>query len=99
MINLPKDETNARVINVKGERSFKRVETLKDMQEIVGGYIEVVHRLRNPALKDCIMVVNEDGIPRNLPINHDASYAAGIPIRGDVFIMTREDWDELNKED
>ena len=56
--------------------------SLKELQDIVGGYIEIVH-LPN---KEC-MVVNEDGVYMELPINRKASnmYQRNV-IVGDVLI-------------
>jgi hypothetical protein len=42
--------------------------TLEELQKLVGGYIEV-HRLRNGD----DLVMNEDGLMQNLPINQEAT--------------------------
>ena len=53
--------------------------SLKEMQEIVGGYITLVN------LKDgFVLVVNEDGIHQGLSFNKKASKIAGISLVGDV---------------
>lgn len=57
---------------------------LKDLQDMVGGYVE---RL---ALPDrAVMIVNEDGFPLGLPVNETASRLAGRVIVGDVVLLPR----------
>jgi len=52
------------------ERVFsKKNVTLKEMQEIVGGYIEFVYLLKD----NLVMVVNEDGKITGLPFNAKAT--------------------------
>ena len=60
--------------------------TLKDMQSWVGGYIE---RVPVNATAPCkTMLVNEDGLGRNLPVNVRASaYYDHGPIVGDVALL------------
>ena len=50
---------------------------LKELQQAIGGYIQVV-RLRTGKL----LVVDEDGLLKNLPINTKASLLAGQSIVG-----------------
>jgi hypothetical protein len=52
---------------------------LKELQKAVGGYIELVY-LGN----DKILVVNEEGLLENLPLNRKASTLARRPIVGNV---------------
>ena len=54
---------------------------LKQMQDAVGGYIELlyINTKRNE-----VMIVNEEGLLRRLPVNRRASKLAGQPIRGNV---------------
>jgi len=62
--------------------------TLKEMQNIVGGNIELVHLDVSE-----VMVVNEDGLCKDLPLNQPAiNYLCEyglteIPIVGDVFVI------------
>ncbi len=60
--------------------------SLKAMQEAVGGYIEPVYTSR------WVVLVNEDGLFRNLPINYEASLLTDRTIVGDVLVLTREEW-------
>ena len=54
---------------------------LKQLQEAVNGYIELLYI--NPK-KNEVMVVNEEGLLRRLPVNRRASKLAGQTIRGNV---------------
>jgi hypothetical protein len=60
--------------------------SLKQMQDAVGGYIELV-RLTD----DDIMVVNEEGLIFGLPVNEHASKIAGQTIVGNVLMCKGED--------
>ena len=57
---------------------------LKEMKDIVNGYIEIVY-LRDGRL----MVVNEEGRLERLPYNMTASLLAGETIVGDVLVCER----------
>jgi len=60
--------------------------TLKDMQSWVGGYIERVPFNETAPCKT--MLVNEDGLGKNLPVNVRASsYYDHGPIVGDVALL------------
>jgi hypothetical protein len=65
--------------------------TLKELQEIVGGYIEVVYRTRfNPTFQGQ-MIVNEDGYSMSLPVNTKGTEVYGDPNRqtvGNIVILT-----------
>lgn len=78
---------NAILIKAKDEISPVLIgdDTLHGMQELVGGYIEIVRpaHLRRPY----VMIVNEDGINLGLPINNTGSLLYGGPIVGDVLIL------------
>lgn len=75
--------------NKVGVRQFG-LPLYKTVGKIVGGYIEIVHPkgLPNPY----IMIVNEEGLLRDLPLNKTGSvlyqtYIHGYPIVGDIVIM------------
>lgn len=70
-------------VRPKGERW-----TLTEMQEKVGGYIEVVPDTNLPAGQ--LMVANEEGLLLGLPLNRKATMMAGRPIVGDVLIIPTE---------
>jgi len=66
--------------------------TLKEMQKMVGGYIEPVRpmvtaRITDEQIYTGTMVVNEDGRSLQLPFNAKASLLAQQTILGDVFIL------------
>ena len=58
-------------------------DTLKEKQDAVGGYIEIVYPNA---------IVNEEGLLKNLPYNAKASEIAGRHIVGDVICLDREDY-------
>lgn len=58
--------------------------TLDEAQEIVGGWIELVHRtVGNPTFTGQ-MIVNEEGLMRGLPINKKGTEIYAMP---DYFIV------------
>tara|TARA_R110002167_G_scaffold44010_2_gene132672 strand:+ start:1754 stop:2005 length:252 start_codon:yes stop_codon:yes gene_type:complete len=66
----PENSNDQKIVNIS---------KLSTMQKIVGGYIEIIY------LKDnYILIVNEEGRLRNLPINNYASFLAQRDILGDV---------------
>lgn len=78
---LYKDETETD-IQPKNGKDFE----LEEMQEIVGGYIQIV-----PLPRGRILICNDDGMSLGLPINKLASlavtgYVYGDVVMGDVII-------------
>jgi len=65
--------------------------TLEECQQMVGGWIELVHRtIYNPAFEGQ-MVVNEEGLLKGLPINKVGTRLYGSPhspIVSNVVILT-----------
>jgi (2Fe-2S) ferredoxin len=61
-------------------------ETLKEKQDAVGGYIELV---RCP--DSSFLVVNEEGIYNALQLNEEASRIANMHILGDAIHLTDSD--------
>lgn len=76
------------IIKANGEQSTVDLvhgkKQLKQLQDIVGGYIELV---RLPGGDE--MYVNEDGRSQKLPPNHAASLLAMRIIVGDVAVCKR----------
>lgn len=71
--------------------------SLESMQAIVDGYIEIV-----TLGKTLRMIVNEEGLLRDLKVNYLASMLYGHEIRGDVFCCSydgKEDLVDLSTED
>ena len=65
--------------NGSRERDVK-INSLKQMQELVGGYVEFVY------LNDKVLIVNEEGLLYGLPRNNQATESAGHPIVGDAIL-------------
>ena len=63
------------------EVAIDKDNSLKQMQDAVGGYIELV-RLTD----DDVMIVNEEGLIFGLPVNEHASKLAGQTIVGNVLM-------------
>jgi len=57
-----------------------KIISLKQMQELVGGYVEFVY------LNDKVLIVNEEGLLYGLPRNNQATEIAGHPIVGDAIL-------------
>ena len=58
---------------------------LREVQKMVGGYVEVVY-LRDGR----IMLVDEEGLLKGLPLNRAASRMAGRPIVGEALVMPND---------
>ena len=64
--------------------------TLEEAQKYVQGYVELLEL----SCGGCLLI-DEDGKPKNLDINRDASILAKKPIVGNVIYLTKEcrvDW-------
>ena len=83
LISGPGDHPGPKVWQFVASRAI----TLKEAQEKVGGYVEV---LRGGLLDEDIMLVDEDGLLKQLEYNEMASWAAGRDVVGDVVVMKRE---------
>jgi len=70
------------------EVAIDKDNSLKQMQDAVGGYIELV-RLTD----DDVMIVNEEGLIFGLPVNEHASKLAGQTIVGNVLMCKGKDLD------
>jgi hypothetical protein len=55
------------------------ISTLKEMQDLVSGYIELVYLPEGKCL-----IINEEGLLEGLPLNQQATELYGHPIVGDV---------------
>lgn len=58
---------------------------LREVQKMIGGYVEVVY-LRDGR----IMLVDEEGLLKGLPLNRAASRMAGRPIVGNALVMPND---------
>ena len=59
--------------------------SLKDAQEFIGGYIEIVHTMKGAQL-----IIDEVGRHKELPVNELASMLYGGPIMGPAMILVGE---------
>jgi len=72
------------VIKSNGSESeTENTPTFSDCQKIVGGLVEVVQINSEQTL-----LVNEEGIPMDLPFNKRASELCGMHIVGDVVFLS-----------
>lgn len=68
-------------LKVDGTKVILKDDGLSVMQEAVGGgTVEVIRRIPSGG----VLLVNEDGLIKNLSLNIQASTLAGRPIVGDV---------------
>jgi len=69
----------------------KQSPSLKEAQEIVGGYVERINLQSGDA-----MLINEEGLLQSLPYNDKASFLADTFVVGDVCVVKKEvrgeDW-------
>lgn len=68
-----------------GLNEFEEEINLKNLQQAVGGPIELVHLAQG-----AIMIVNEEGLLHDLQVNRLASIMAGKQIVGDIVLLTEE---------
>jgi hypothetical protein len=75
------------------EKLDERKPSLERLQELVGGYIELVPAWRHP-LTDKLVLVNEDGMTLNLPENRKATEMLNFHqmLLGPVVIT---EWDDM----
>lgn len=75
----------ATLIKTNGTEEQIVLESLKQIQTLIDGYIEQVN------VDGGVLMINEDGISQNLPLNDKASALAQQPIRGNVIFATHEE--------
>lgn len=72
----------ATLINSVGLEEEIVLESLEQIQAFIGGYFEQIH------IEEGLLMVNEDAVAKNLPLNDKASILAKQPIRGNVIFAT-----------
>jgi hypothetical protein len=76
-VHMPKPDKKILVLKADGTTTeLTKKPTLKEMQRIVGGYIEfvrVLDHIENGKGVYATMYVNEDGLSQNLPRNENAT--------------------------
>ena len=73
-------KTNGEVIETSPKNGTNY--TFKELKEIVGGYIEIIHLTNNK-----IMVINDEGKLINLPHNENATILYKLSLNTDNFIV------------
>ena len=61
--------------------------SLEEAQRIVGHYVELVRTVPNFYGEPVALLVDEDGIPKDLPFNLTASAMAGQALRGNALLL------------
>lgn len=80
---LTADGTQEPIAPGDNRRTFK----LEEMQKAVGGYIEVVSVYLDP---NHLLIVDEEGLLKHLPLNHIATLLAGRAIVGPAMLIPVE---------
>jgi hypothetical protein len=78
-------KTNGDIAHIK----FKKKPKLEELQKLVGGYIEMVSVPYLEDQGDYVVIVNEEGLVRRLPLNYNMQTLFGGILYGDVVIMER----------
>lgn len=61
--------------------------TLEEAQEFIGGYVEMAPILGAKSLDPVQLLVNDEGLLRDLPLNPNASLTAGYDIYGNAIVL------------
>jgi hypothetical protein len=75
----------ATLINSLGLEEEIELESLEQIEELIGGYFEQIN------VEGGLLMINEDAISKNLPLNDKASALAKQEIRGNVIFATHEE--------
>ncbi|MFL9456035.1 MULTISPECIES: DUF3846 domain-containing protein [Nostocales] len=75
----------AKFIDISGTEKEINLESLEQIQEFIGGYFEQID------IEGGLLMVNEDAVEKNLPVNGKASTLAGQSIRGNAIFATHEE--------
>jgi hypothetical protein len=70
-----------KLIRVSGEETEIKITSLAQIQELIGGYIEEIN------LPHGLLMIDEEGLWKQLPINQTASNLARKQILGDVIFF------------
>ena len=73
--------------------------SLKELQDYVGGYIQVVPLIDSQVeeWKDFVVLVNEEGMLLNLPLNplsYPTNFFLGHKLFGNVLIIHKSNWED-----
>lgn len=72
------------------QHDYPNYTTLEGKQAAVGGLIQPVY------LDNKVLLVNEEGLIHQLPLNETASAMAQQILVGDILLLTMEEWNENN---
>jgi len=64
--------------------------TLKELQTLVGGLIEVVPQRIHP---DSVYLCDEEGLLKGKDINFTVTEVIDYPVVGDILIISHEEWE------
>lgn len=78
----------AEYIKADGSVEIIEVRDFKHAQELVGGPVEIVHSYNH---QGCTVIVNEEGLLLNLPLNTTASILTGEHIVGNAVRLTKNE--------
>ena len=86
---LAKSKNTAVLVKPDGTTQPVQVRNLKDMQKYVGGYI-IPYRL--PYKTDFVILVDEDGLLKRLPVNEQMREFFDIGVVGNALIINKKIW-------
>ncbi|MBD2132588.1 DUF3846 domain-containing protein [Sphaerospermopsis sp. FACHB-1094] len=75
----------ATLLKTDGTETKITLESLNQIQTLIDGYFEQVN------VDGGLLMINEDAIAKNLPLNDKASQLAQQSIRGDVIFATHDE--------
>lgn len=79
----------ALILKADGQHEHRDHLTFEESQKIVGGYVQPVY------MEDRTILVNEEGMMRDLPINLPASRMANQQLLGDVIVLSLKEAGKL----
>ena len=85
----------ARLVTAEGEESVVMPEngevfTLKELQTLVGGWIEVVPQRIRP---DKVYLCDEEGLLKGKEVNVSVTEIIDYTVVGDILIISHEEWE------
>jgi len=85
----------ARLVTTEGKESVVMPEngevfTLKELQTLVGGFIEVVPQRVHP---DKVYLCDAEGLLKGKDVNSVVTETTDYPVVGDILIISHEEWE------
>ena len=83
------------LVTTDGEEIIVRPEngevfTLKELQTLVGGLVEVVPQRVHP---DKVYLCDEEGLLKDKEVNISVTETIDYPVVGDILIISHEEWE------